>query len=48
MNSNDRSEMEYLMNEVIQLKKKVSLLEDSLTKQGNYLNKVASDVDNSD
>jgi len=40
--------MEYLMNEVIQLKKKVSLLEDSLTKQGNYLNKVASDVDNSD
>jgi len=48
MNSNDRSEMEYLMNEVIQLKKKVSLLEDSVTNQGKYLNKVASDVDNSD
>ncbi len=46
MNSNARSEMEYLMNEVTQLKKKVSLLEDSLTKQGNYLNKIASDVDN--
>ena len=44
MNSNDRSEIEYLMNEVIQLKKKVSLLEDSITKQGNYLNKIASDV----
>ena len=48
MNSNDRSEIEYLLNEVTQLKKKMSLLEDSLTKQGNYLNKVASDVDNSD
>ncbi len=47
MNSNDRSEIEYLLNEVTKLNKKVSLLEDSLTRQGDYLNKIASDVDNS-
>ncbi len=45
MNSNDRSEIEYLLNEVNKLTKKLSLLEDSLTKQGNYLNKIASEVD---
>lgn len=44
MNSNDRSEIEYLLDEVNKLNKKLTLLEDSLTKQGNYLNKIASDV----
>lgn len=48
MNTNDRSEIEYLLSEVNRLTKKMSALEDSLTKQGKYLNKIASEVDDSD
>ncbi len=41
-------EIDYLVGELMALKKKVDDLEHSISKQGTYLNKLASDVDGND
>ena len=43
-----RSEIDYVVGEIMNLKKKISDLESTVTRQGNFINKVASDVDGND
>jgi len=46
MTSTDRALNEYLTAEVQRLNKKLSILEDLVSKQGSYLNNLQKDMDN--
>ena len=41
-------EIDYVIGELMALKKQVDDLEHTISKQGTYLNKIASDVDGND
>ncbi len=48
MKTSRNPEIDYVIGELMALKKQVTDLEHTISKQGNFLNKIASDVDGND
>jgi len=44
----EHPEIDYVIGELMALKKQVSDLESAISRQGTFINKIASDVDGSD